>query len=79
MTEIKINEIQFNQLERLRYDSHKKYKYVKNIIGDKYDVNEDTYFFVYKDSHNFYLVFEGEKVKKGKISVSVIDEKLKEM
>lgn len=81
MTEIKISEDQYNKIEKLRYDVSAKYKYViNNILYDKYNVNENTVFFAYKDSRHFYLVFEGEIISNGKIpiSVNILHEKLKE-
>ena len=73
MEEIKITKEQFNKVNRLQYDLCNKYDYIsKEIICDKYEITPETTFFTYKDTKNYYLVFNGVKRQSTKIQPSSI-------
>ena len=73
MQEVKITKEQFDHINRFRYDQEKKYKYILNhVLGPHYSFTEDTVFITYNDTHNYYLVFDGEKLPSGKIQPTSI-------
>lgn len=76
MQEVKITKEQFDHINRFRYDQEKKYKYILNhVLGSLYSFTEDTVFITYNDPHNYYLVFDGEKLPSEKIQPSSIVER----
>lgn len=72
MCEVKISKEQFEYLNSVWYVETKKHRYIKEILGDKYEYPEDTTFITYKDSSNYYLVFEGAKKTSQKFKPSLI-------
>ena len=57
--ELKISKVHYDNLEKVRFDNHKKYKYImQHLMPRKYSVTEDTCFFCYADSKHYYLCFE---------------------
>lgn len=72
MCEVKISKEQFDYLNAVWYVDKKKTRYIENILNNKYEYSEDATFFTYKDSRNYYLVFEGEKKISNKIHPSLI-------
>lgn len=72
MKEVKITKAQYDYIESLRYNRNKKAKYIiEEVLCNSKNLNEDTTFFVYKDSMYYYLVYESEisleEIKKEKI------------
>ena len=73
MEEIKLTKEQFDKVNKLQYEFAKKYNYISTeIICGKYEISPDTTFFTYKDSRNYYLVFEGREILSSKIKPSSI-------
>lgn len=75
MHEVKITQNQYDYLERIRYDRAKKFNYISKFLHPKYQINENTVFFTYRDAHYRYLVFESEVIESGKIPPSRIIKK----
>ena len=78
MIEVKITKEQFDYINSVRYKNEKKFQYISNILGDRYEYNSDTVFITYADTYNYYLVFEGSKKPSNKIQPSRITDRLKE-
>lgn len=75
MCEVKISKEQFDYLNSVWYVDTKKNRYIKDILNNKYDYPEDVTFITYKDTRNYYLVFEGERKHSSKIQPSLITDR----
>ena len=79
MCEVKITKEQFDYLQSVWHNDNKKIPYIEKILKDRYKCANDVTFITYKDSHYYYLVFEGEEKSSSKIKPSsILDKKIKD-
>lgn len=79
MCEVKITKEQFDYLQSVWHNTNKKMPYIEKILKERYEYTNDVTFITYKDSHYYYLVFEGKEKPSSKIKPSsIMDKQIKD-